>query len=157
MSSALLAGDYQGNKTAPGNLRWKNGDQSFAQGGLKLHENSIIIPKTGLYFVYSQVSFIVSCNDGDDEKAGNHLTPLSHRIWRYTDSIGAEATLMSTVRSACQNTALEGISKDRHWYTTIYLGAVFQLNKGDRLRTETNKQSELDTDHGKTFFGVFAL
>lgn len=158
-SSALLAGDYNSKENVPEKLEWRSdGDQSFAQGGLKLHENKIIIPKTGLYFVYSQASFIVSCNNGDEEKAGNHLRPLSHRIWRYTESIGERASLMSAVRSACQNTAPEGSSRGEHgWYTTIYLGAVSHLSQGDKLWTETNQLSALDTDDGKTFFGVFAL
>nr|ALC74694.1 tumor necrosis factor alpha [Lopholatilus chamaeleonticeps] len=65
---------------------------------------------------------------------------------------------MSAVRSACQNTAQEDSYKvGQGWYNAIYLGAVFQLNRGDKLWTETNQLSELDTDEGKTFFGVFAL
>lgn len=75
-----------------------------------------------------------------------------------SDSIGSEASLMSAVRSACQNSAQEdGFSDGQGWYNAIYLGAVFQLYKGDQLWTETNQLSELDTDDGKTFFGVFAL
>lgn len=140
-------------------LEWKNGQgQAFAQGGFLLENNKIIIPKTGLYFVYSQASFSVSCSDSDREVVGKGLMPLSHRVWRYSDSIGNPASLMSAVRSACQNTALEGSYREgQGWYNNIYLGAVFQLNRGDRLWTETNQLSELDTEEGNTFFGVFAL
>nr|AOT82924.1 tumor necrosis factor-alpha [Rachycentron canadum]ARX17339.1 tumor necrosis factor-alpha [Rachycentron canadum] len=144
-------------------LEWKNGQgQAFAQGGFQLANNEIVIPQTGLYFVYSQASFRVSCSDGEEEEeeeAGKRFTPLSHRIWRYSDSIGGKVSLMSAVRSACQTTAQEEDSyrDGRGWYNAIYLGAVFQLNKGDKLWTETNQLSELDTEEGKTFFGVFAL
>ncbi|KAM3614834.1 uncharacterized protein V6R79_019643 [Siganus canaliculatus] len=137
-------------------LEWRNDQgQAFAQGGFQLVNNQIIIPQTGLYFVYSQASFRVSCVDG--EEAGKQFTPLSHRIWRYSDSIGRDTTLMSAVRSACQNNAQEDADDEQGWYNTIYLGAVFQLNRGDRLWTETNQLSELETEEGKTFFGVFAL
>ncbi|XP_034553925.1 tumor necrosis factor b (TNF superfamily, member 2) [Notolabrus celidotus] len=141
-------------------VEWKNGQgQAFAQGGFRLESNKIVIPQNGLFFVYSQASFRVSCNDGDEDRgAGKRLTPLSHRIWRYSDSIGSNVSLMSAVRSACQNTAQEdGSSSGQGWYNAVYLGAVFQLNQGDRLWTETNQLSELETDEGKTFFGVFAL
>ncbi|XP_042281047.1 tumor necrosis factor b (TNF superfamily, member 2) [Thunnus thynnus] len=140
-------------------LEWRvDQGQAFAQGGLKLLDNQIVIPQSGLYFVYSQASFRVTCSDGDEQGAGKRLTPLSHRIWRYSDSVGSKASLMSAVRSACQQGAQEGSYRvGQGWYNAIYLGAVFQLNAGDKLWTETNQQSELEIDDGKTFFGVFAL
>ncbi|XP_054477271.1 tumor necrosis factor b (TNF superfamily, member 2) [Anoplopoma fimbria] len=163
-SKAKAAIHLEGNcdedcESSKGELQWRNDQgQAFAQGGFRLLKNQIVIPKTGLYFVYSQASFRVSCSDGDEEGAGKRHTPLSHRIWRYSDSLGRSASLMNAVRSACQNTAQEGSYRDgQGWYNAIYLGAVFQLNRGDRLWTETNQLSELETEDGKTFFGVFAL
>lgn len=155
----LLSGIYEEGESLKEQLEWRNDQgQAFAQGGFRLVNNQIVIPQTGLYFVYSQASFRVSCSDGDEEGAGKGLTPLSHRIWRYSDSISSNASLMSAVRSACQNTAQVDSYRDgQGWYNAIYLGAVFQLNKGDRLWTETNQLSELETDEGRTFFGVFAL
>ncbi|KAF7661046.1 hypothetical protein LDENG_00270510 [Lucifuga dentata] len=152
-----LEGIYEDGESSETQLEWRNGQgQAFAQGGFRLEDNQIIIPRTGLYFVYSQASFRVSCNDGDEEK--KRLAPLSHRIWRYSDSVGSKASLMSAVRSACQNTMQEDIYRvGEGWYNAIYLGAVFQLNKGDKLWTETNQLAELETEEGKTFFGVFAL
>lgn len=140
-------------------VEWKNGQgQAFAQGDFRLDNNTIIIPKTGLYFVYSQASFRVTCGEGDKHSPGKSHIPLSHRVWRYSDSIGNEITLLNAVRSACQNSALEGgYSEGQSCYNAIYLGAVFQLKMGDKLRTETNQLSELETEEGKTFFGVFAL
>lgn len=153
---APFLGSYEDGETLKGQLEWRNGQgQAFAQGGFRLVNNQIIIPQTGLYFVYSQASFRVSCNEGDEEK--KRLAPLSHRIWRYSDAVGSKASLMSAVRSACQITAQEDSHRiGEGWYNTIYLGAVFQLNKGDKLWTETNQLAELETEEGKTFFGVFA-
>ncbi|XP_070691231.1 tumor necrosis factor b (TNF superfamily, member 2) [Pempheris klunzingeri] len=154
-----LEGSYEEGESLSDQIEWRNGQgQAFAQGGFRLENNQIVIPQTGLYFVYSQASFRVSCNDGDEEGAGKRLMPLSHRIWRDSDSVGSKVSLMSAVRSACQNTAQEDSYRvGQGWYNAIYLGAVFQLNKGDKLWTETNQPSELETDEGKTFFGVFAL
>ncbi|CAJ1062850.1 tumor necrosis factor b (TNF superfamily%2C member 2) [Xyrichtys novacula] len=154
-----LEGSYDGDNET-NQLEWRNGQgQAFSQGGFKLENNQIIIPQSGLFFVYSQASFRVSCSEGDEEQgAGKRIRPLSHRIWCDSDSVGSKVSLMSAVRSACQNTAQEdGYSSGRGWYNAVYLGAVFQLHKGDKLWTETNQPSELETDEGKTFFGVFAL
>ncbi|XP_071763213.1 tumor necrosis factor b (TNF superfamily, member 2) [Centroberyx gerrardi] len=154
-----LEGSYEEGESFKDQVEWRNDQgQAFAQGGFRLEDNRIIIPKTGLYFVYSQASFRVSCNDGDEESAGKHLAPLSHRIWRLSDSIGSRVSLMSAVRSACQRATHEDSYRvGEGWYNAIYLGAVFQLNKGDKLWTETNQLEELETEGGKTFFGVFAL
>lgn len=130
--------------------------QAFSQGDFQLVNNEIIIPKTGLYFVYSKAAFHIVC--GNTDAAENDLAPLSHRIWRYSDSIGNNATLMSGMRTVCQSTAADGnVTEDQGRYNTIYLGAVFKLNIGDKLWTETNKLTELEAQEGMTFFGVFAL
>uniref|UniRef100_A0A3Q0T813 Lymphotoxin-alpha n=1 Tax=Amphilophus citrinellus TaxID=61819 RepID=A0A3Q0T813_AMPCI len=160
ISSKAKAAIHLEGSDSNGQLEWRNGQgQAFAQGGFKLEDNKIIIPHTGLYFVYSQASFRVTCgNSGGDEEAERGLTALSHRIWRYSESIGSRSSLMSAVRSACQNTVQEDdFTDEQSWYNAIYLGAVFQLNKGDTLWTETNPLSELETEDGRTFFGVFAL
>lgn len=146
-------------------LKWHSEQgQAFAQGGIKLSNNQIIIPENGLYFVYSQASFRVSCSNpqntsptSEENITIKHRTPLSHRIWRFSESIGSETSLMGAVRSACSQADYYGPEAGQGWYNAIYLGAVFQLNKGDRLWTETNQLSELETEEGKTFFGVFAL
>lgn len=133
--------------------------QAFTQGGLQFQANAILIPASGLYFVYSQASFRVSCGDGDGDAAGPGLTPLSHRIWRHSDVTGGQSTLLSAVRSACQQSAVAegGYSEGQSAYNAIYLGAVFRLKAGDKLWTETNQLSELEADEGTNFFGVFAL
>ncbi|XP_051922352.1 tumor necrosis factor b (TNF superfamily, member 2) [Hippocampus zosterae] len=163
-----LEGIHEEGDSEKAQLQWRNGQgQAFAQGGLTLLNNEIVVPQTGLYFVYSQASFRVSCSDNSGEEglepgaasSGKRLVPLSHRVWRYSDSVGRKASLMSAVRSACQHSisAEEEQRTKQGWYNALYLGAVFQLNKDDRLWTETNQLSELETDGGKTFFGVFAL
>ncbi|XP_063342159.1 tumor necrosis factor b (TNF superfamily, member 2) [Pelmatolapia mariae] len=158
ISSKAKAAIHLEGSDSKGQLEWRNGQgQAFAQGGFKLEANKIIIPHTGLYFVYSQASFRVICGNSDDnEDEEKSLTILSHRISRYSESMGSPSTLMSALRSACQDTIQDSFS-DHGWYNAIYLGAVFQLNEGDTLWTETNQLSELETDEGRTFFGVFAL
>lgn len=139
-------------------LEWLTSQgQAFSQGNLQLQDNQIVIPKSGLYFVYSQASFSVSCSGS--HSSNDELTPLSHRIWRHADSMGGTVPLMRGERSACQSAGgAEGSGlAGQNWYNTIYLGAVFKLKKNDRLWTETSPMSKVEMEEGKTFFGVFAL
>lgn len=127
-------------------MDWVTGvDQAFEQGGLKLENNKIHIPANGLYFVYSQVSYAIQCNSDDDNF-------LSHVILRYTDAVGKDMPLQSSAHSVCQSHEGESTT-----YSTVYLGAVFQLNEGDRLSTVTTRVADVEEDYAKTFFGVFAL
>lgn len=155
----MFAGRVRDGEQGQKQLVWSNDQgQAFAQGGFKFQDNAVLIPASGLYFVYSQASFRVSCGDEDAEAGSRGLTPLSHRIWRYSDVTGGQSTLLSAVRSACQPSMMEGgNSEGQGWYDTIYLGAVFRLKAGDKLWTETNQLSQLEADEGTNFFGVFAL
>uniref|UniRef100_A0A3B3CLI0 Tumor necrosis factor n=1 Tax=Oryzias melastigma TaxID=30732 RepID=A0A3B3CLI0_ORYME len=137
-------------------LKWADDvGHAFSRGGFKLVKNEIIIPSEGLYFVYSQASFGVTCSGDGGEGTSRNPTQLSHRIKRFSDSIGNETSVMSALRSVCQTGAQVGAG--HNWYNAIYLGGVFSLNRGDRLWTETSPVSELEDDDGNTFFGVFAL
>ncbi|KAG7499973.1 tumor necrosis factor-like [Solea senegalensis] len=139
-------------------VEWRNEvDQSHSQGGLRLNNNEIVIPQSGLYFVYSQVSFEVNCTSGDADTDPNALVHLSHTVQRWSLSSGDDyRTILHSARTACQKTA----GRDEgSWYTAVYMGAVFNLMKGDRLQTvmEERMLPDLAEESGKNFFGVFAL
>jgi len=130
-----------------------NQDQAFSSGGLKLVNREIIIPDDGIYFVYTQVSFHISCST--DKTQGDDAVYISHVVNRFSDSYGSSKSLFSAIRSVCEHTP----DTQDLTYNTIYLGAAFQLRARDRLSTETtpNLLHRVDNDNGKTFFGVFAL
>ncbi|XP_018936088.1 tumor necrosis factor [Cyprinus carpio] len=136
------------------NLDWKqNQDQAFVSGGLELVDREIIIPNDGIYFVYSQVSFHISCKH--DVTEDQDVVHMSHAVLRYSESYGSYKPLFSAIRSACVHAS----DSEDLWYNTIYLGAAFNLRARDRLRTETTKEllPRVESENGKTFFGVFAL
>ncbi|KAL2080360.1 hypothetical protein ACEWY4_024153 [Coilia grayii] len=138
-------------------VEWRDDQQlSYFGGGLKLDRNEIVIPRTGLYFVYSQVSFHINCH------ANPHLASLdkhylSHQVFRTTHRVSNKRLLLlSAKRSGCEyEPALEDSGK--RWYSTINQGAIFQLDKGDRLGTETEPMAHVASETGQTYFGVFAL
>ncbi len=133
-------------------LDWKqNQDQAFVSGGLKLVNREIIIPNVGIYFVYTQVSFHISCKN--DRTEDQDVVHMSHAVLRYSESYGSYKPLLSALRSTCVH-----VSEDL-WHNTIYLGAAFHLRAGDKLRTETTTKllHRVENENGLTFLGVFAL
>uniref|UniRef100_A0A665V9U3 Tumor necrosis factor n=1 Tax=Echeneis naucrates TaxID=173247 RepID=A0A665V9U3_ECHNA len=156
-----LEGKY--NKAMNTSVEWKNNvDQSHSQD-LRLENNEILIPESGIYFVYSQASFQVNCASSDiDGAASSPLVHVSHTVKRKSKSYGSdteERTILHSVRTTCQKTVGDYRSNQENWYTAVYMGAVFNLKKGDRLKTVMEKKMllNLEDDSGKTFFGVFAL
>uniref|UniRef100_A0A667X1U1 THD domain-containing protein n=2 Tax=Myripristis murdjan TaxID=586833 RepID=A0A667X1U1_9TELE len=93
------------------------------------------------------------------------MVHLSHTVQRWSRSYGNDdnkkeyQTILHSVRTACQKMASSNPEEEGNWFTTIYMGAVFNLNRGDHLKTVMDERllPHLDEDEGKTFFGVFAL
>ncbi|XP_075962246.1 tumor necrosis factor a (TNF superfamily, member 2) [Anarhichas minor] len=154
-----LEGQY--NSTMKTSAEWKNAvDQSHSQGGLKLNNNQIVIPQNGLYFVYSQASFRVKCSSDTDDATSQPIVHVSHTVKRWSSSIGnVERTILHSIRSVCQMKASSNPDEEGSWFSSVYMGAVFNLRMGDRLRTvmEEKMLPGLEEESGKTFFGVFAL
>ncbi|KAB5550554.1 hypothetical protein PHYPO_G00055020 [Pangasianodon hypophthalmus] len=137
---------------------WVSGvDQSFTKGGLKLEDNNIVIPHDGLYFVYSQASFHIVCKSSEEDNDSSNMH-LSYRIlWSsLTAPSKNKRYLLHGVKSVCQ-TKTEEQMNGQPVYDSIYLGAIFQLYKGDKLSTEANHLVGIDVHSAKTFFGVFEL
>lgn len=139
-------------------------NQAHSQEGLELKDNEILIPHNGLYFVYSQASFRVSCSSNADDLISNHMIHLSHTVKRWSRSFGSNdessyRTLLHSVRTVCQGTASKDPDSAGSRFTAVYMGAVFDLKSGDRLKTvmEEKMLEKLEEDAGKTYFGVFAL
>ncbi|KAM4539601.1 tumor necrosis factor a (TNF superfamily, member 2) [Odontesthes bonariensis] len=159
-----LEGEHNPNRM--NSVEWRTQvDQSHSQGGLELNNNEIVIPGNGLYFVYSQASFRVSCSSHDAaDTTSEPMVHLSHTVKRWSSSYGSDdhrsyQTILHSVRTACQRTAGGNTDANGSWFSAVYMGAVFNLRKGDRLRTvmEEKMLEQLEDDPGKTFFGVFSL
>ncbi|KPP73168.1 Tumor necrosis factor-like [Scleropages formosus] len=154
-SAIHLEGDWKPERYSA-SIWWRDSvGHSFTQGDLSLKDNQIVINTSGLYFVYSQASFRVKCDPMGSarDQMYNHLF---HNVWRFSESYDDKKTLLGTIKTACAD-AKPGADSSGRIFSTIYLGAVFQLEKDDRLWTETNHLTDIEVDGGKTFFGVFAL
>uniref|UniRef100_A0A670ZR89 Tumor necrosis factor n=1 Tax=Pseudonaja textilis TaxID=8673 RepID=A0A670ZR89_PSETE len=121
---------------------------SILENGMRLdeNENSLVVPSTGLYFVYSQLLF----------HKDNCKKPLllTHNITCWSSDFSLEVELLKSIKSVCE----EASSNKKLWFESIYQGAVFQLNKGDRLMSKTNLPEYLDFTHStQIYFGVIAM
>ncbi|XP_043819741.1 tumor necrosis factor isoform X2 [Dromiciops gliroides] len=137
------------NQQAEGQLRWLNGlANALLNNGMKLEDNQLVVPATGLYLVYSQLLF-----KGED--CGSEPLLLTHTISRVALSYEKKVSLLTAIKSPCQK---QGAREASPWYEPTYLGGVFQLEKGDRLSADTNYPKYLDfSESGQVYFGVIAL
>ncbi|KAM5263967.1 tumor necrosis factor isoform 2-T2 [Ctenodactylus gundi] len=138
------------NHQTEGQLQWVGGrDNAFMDSGMDLTDNQLVVPSNGLYLIYSQVLFKgLGCP--------SYLL-LTHTVSRISVSYQDKVNLLSAIKSPCQKETPEGVER-KPWYEPVYLGGVFQLQKGDRLSAEVNLPAYLDfAESGQVYFGVIAL
>lgn len=153
-SSPLMTGTY--NPSIPSSVQWEvDAGQGFASG-LELQDNEIVVPYTGVYFVYSQVTYRLNCTADPEDDDADQMLQMSHAIKRKSDAYHRWMPLLSGVRTACRKTVDDG---DESWFSAVYLGAAFRLHAGDRLKTVMDAKllPSVEDREEKTFFGVFAL
>uniref|UniRef100_A0A8C6RBK6 Tumor necrosis factor n=1 Tax=Nannospalax galili TaxID=1026970 RepID=A0A8C6RBK6_NANGA len=117
--------------------------------GMELRDNQLVVPSDGLYLIYSQVLF-------KGQGCPNYVL-LTHTVSRFAVSYQHKVNLLSAIKSPCPKETPEG-DELKPWYEPIYLGGVFQLEKGDQLSAEVNLPKYLDfADSGQVYFGIIAL
>ncbi|XP_057607992.1 lymphotoxin-alpha [Chionomys nivalis] len=129
-------------------LLWRaNTDRAFLRHGFSLNNNSLLVPTSGLYFVYSQVVF-----SGESCSPRAIPTPiyLAHEVQLFSSQYPFHVPLLSA-----QKSVYPGLQ--RPWVRSMYQGAVFLLSKGDQLSTHTDGVSHLHFSPSSVFFGAFAL
>ncbi|XP_044529782.1 lymphotoxin-alpha [Gracilinanus agilis] len=142
--AAHLVGDPR----AQDSIHWRaSTDHAFLQHGFSLSNNSLVVPTSGLYFVYSQVVFT-----GTSYLPKVPPTPLylSHEVLLFSSKYQVHVPLLSAQKSVCPG-------PQGPWMKSIYQGAVFLLTQGDRLSTHTDGISHLLQSPSSVFFGAFAL
>ncbi|KAK6481101.1 tumor necrosis factor ligand superfamily member 15-like [Huso huso] len=118
--------------------------QAFLKNGLDYQDNALVFPISGDYFVYTQVTFREIYKK---EKCEPRM--LKQTITKVTDKYPVPTELATASKTVCET----GM-----WVKTIYVGAIFQLDKGDRLKVNVSNISLVDlTSEKKTFFGAYLL
>uniref|UniRef100_A0A4W3HHV6 TNF superfamily member 15 n=1 Tax=Callorhinchus milii TaxID=7868 RepID=A0A4W3HHV6_CALMI len=136
-SNDMTDGDYPA-------LGWEDRHGlAFTKGDLSYQNKFLLIPQTGFYFVYSQVLFRGLENQRCEK--------IIHIVTKLTPSYPEPMKLLSSTQTISEKS-------DYKWSVPIYLGAMIQLEKGDRLMVNVSSVALVDhTNEHKTFFGAFLL
>ncbi|NXV74207.1 TNF15 factor, partial [Atlantisia rogersi] len=126
-------------------LQWEDKrGLAFTKNNLSYSGNSLVIPVSGDYYVYAQVTFR---GPVESHSKPNSVTEI---ITKVTDSYPEPTQLLTGTKTLSEN----GIS----WFQPIYLGAVVSLEVGDKLMVNVSDIKLVDyTKEHKTFFGAFLL
>ncbi|XP_062043386.1 lymphotoxin-alpha [Lepus europaeus] len=147
-STLKPAAHLVGDPSTQDSLRWRaNTDRAFLRHGFSLSNNSLLVPSSGLYFVYSQVVF---SGEGCSPKAVPMPLYLAHEVQLFSSQYSFHVPLLSAQKSVCPG-------PQGPWVRSVYQGAVFLLTQGDQLSTHTDGIAHLLLSPSSVFFGAFAL
>ncbi|NWV23339.1 TNF15 factor, partial [Origma solitaria] len=126
-------------------LQWEDKrGLAFTKNNLSYSSNALVIPVSGDYYVYAQVTF------RGPVESGSKASFVSEIITKVTDSYPEPTQLLTGTKTLSENSS--------GWFQPIYLGAVVSLEAGDKLMVNVSDIKLVDyTKEHKTFFGAFLL
>ncbi|NWV49207.1 TNF15 factor, partial [Daphoenositta chrysoptera] len=126
-------------------LQWEDKrGLAFTKNNLSYSSNALVIPVSGDYYVYAQVTFRGPI---ESSTRPNSVTEI---ITKVTDSYPEPTQLLTGTKTLSEN--------GNGWFQPIYLGAVVSLEVGDKLMVNVSDIKLVDyTKEHKTFFGAFLL
>ncbi|XP_003789046.1 lymphotoxin-alpha [Otolemur garnettii] len=137
-----------GDPSKQDSLHWKaNIDYAFLQNGFSLSNNSLLVPASGVYFIYSQVVFY---GQACPPEATLSSLYLAHEIRLFSSRYSFQIPLVTSQKTMCPGA-------QGPWLHSMYHGAAFLLTQGDQLSTHTVGISHLFLTPSSVFFGAFAV
>uniref|UniRef100_A0A8D0FQI5 Tumor necrosis factor ligand superfamily member 15 n=1 Tax=Strix occidentalis caurina TaxID=311401 RepID=A0A8D0FQI5_STROC len=126
-------------------LQWEDKrGLAFTKNNLNYSSNALVIPVSGDYYVYAQVTF------RGPTKSSSRTNSVTEIITKVTDSYPEPTQLLTGTKTLSE--------KGNSWFQPIYLGAVVSLEVGDKLMVNVSDIKLVDyTKEHKTFFGAFLL
>lgn len=126
---------------------------AFTKNRMNYTNKFLVIPEPGDYFVYSQITFRGTISKCGEISQGAQLKKpdvIIVVITKVTDSYPEPTQLLMGTKTVCEIGS--------NWFQSIYLGAMFSLQEGDKLMVNVSDISLVDyTKEDKTFFGAFLL
>ncbi|KAM6117585.1 tumor necrosis factor ligand superfamily member 15 [Phoenicopterus ruber ruber] len=126
-------------------LQWEDKrGLAFTKNNLSYSSNALVIPVSGDYYVYAQVTFRGPIH------THNKTSAVTEIITKVTDRLPRAHQLLTSTKTLSE--------KGNTWFQPIYLGAVVSLEVGDKLMVNVSDIKLVDyTKEHKTFFGAFLL
>lgn len=125
-------------------IHWENMNGQFIQEGLMRlsPDGEIVVPLNGIYFVFSQVNF--ETQSGQNEHFTQYLYKRTPSYPRPVMLSKAAVTPCASVRSGVQ-------------LYSNHQGALFRLQKGDRLSLYVLDTNAVRFPQEATYFGAFMI
>ncbi|XP_061837133.1 lymphotoxin-alpha-like [Nerophis lumbriciformis] len=143
--SALLTAP-EGNRTDGQYLRWgTEHHNAHLHGGFSYSDGSLVVPRTGLYRVFLQVTYWIP----DDFKYDTCPLRLENIVYIFRTSYKEDMPLLSTKHTLSCST--------KNWYETVYTAASFELDAQSKLRVTSTLKHLISADATSVFFGAELL
>ncbi|TSR75238.1 Tumor necrosis factor ligand superfamily member 10 [Bagarius yarrelli] len=135
-------GDPQDSRFMSECLNWEVLSGQSTQKGLMIlsPDGEIVVPQKGIYFVYSQVNFV-----------SLSPTPNHQYLFRKTASY-LELTMLGKADTSFRHESEAGVV----WHSS-HQGALFQLEKGDRLSLCVSNMDAVFLQPEATYFGAYMI
>ena len=119
--------------------------------GMALQKGRLIVPETGVYFVYSQAGFLIYYDPGNPISAGDQS--VFHYIYRFN------ARLPNSGRQELMRSDIAQCWEQNKAYAryTSYIGAAIRLEKNDEVYVNVSNYESLVGEQSVTFFGMFKV
>ncbi|XP_051019088.1 tumor necrosis factor ligand superfamily member 15 [Acomys russatus] len=135
-------------------LQWEHDlGLAFTKNRMNYSNKFLMIPESGDYFIYSQITFrgtTSECGDISQGKQPKKPDSITVVITKMADHYLQPIRLLTGTKSVCEISS--------NWFQPLYLAAMFSLEEGDRLMVNVSDISLVDyTKEDKTFFGAFLL
>ncbi|XP_064027255.1 tumor necrosis factor ligand superfamily member 15 [Pogoniulus pusillus] len=126
-------------------LQWEDKrGLAFTKNNLSYSSSSLVIPVSGDYYVYAQVTFRGPIENYSEPSSVTEI------ITKVTDSYPEPTRLLTGTKTLSES--------GKRWFQPIYLGAVVSLEAGDKLMVNVSDIRLVDyTKEHNTFFGAFLL
>ncbi|XP_073494123.1 lymphotoxin-alpha-like [Phyllobates terribilis] len=148
------AAHLQANPFIQDSLAWTNDtDNSFSRGNLSFENNKLLVLHQGLYFIYSQALF------GGTQCPQQNKNLVSLNVMLDSKMENDNVILLRAYKTPCEQLQLspKNTGSAAMWNRSIFLGAVFQLEKGDKLYVTTTGTEFLRREPGTIYFGAYAF
>lgn len=133
--------------------QWISDEDLAFTNRVQYRHGRIVIRDSGLYYVYSQISFLEVFDVASNHKDDTGSQSLSHYLYRYNIIYpkGGEESMIQNSITKCwdQNKAFGEY--------TSYLGAVFYLRQGDELFVKVSNLTLMVREPKLNYFGLFKI
>ncbi|KAG8506025.1 Lymphotoxin-beta [Galemys pyrenaicus] len=157
-SSSLPAAHIIGAWTNGQGLGWEaKKEEAFLRSGTQFSvAEGLALPQDGLYYLYCHVGYRGRAPPAGGAPLDSSITLLS-RLYRVGGAYGRGTPELLFEGAESVTFALDPSRRHEYgslWYTSVGVGGLVQLRKGERVYVNISHPNMVDYRRGKTFFGA---